>query len=389
MIVSSRRLGVLLALSVALSGCGGGKSTGKGRTAVAGDDTHVKTGCDRFYFGGREPVVTKASLAKNMSRLCYRSFALGYSPVSRTALWSAELVDSTTVKFARKLERHDEFHPEPQLAPKKRTSPQDSPRAELSDYRGSGYDRGHLAPSGDMPTRDAQEESFSLANIVPQAPKLNRGSWSELESDVRDQSFDVKQIYVVTGPVFNGHNVMVINERVMIPSHIWKAIFIPEKGATVYVASNTDYPVWKTMSVNQFARFSGVNPFPGIDPKFADANMAAGEKPGKKKRGGRTGSDGGQSGRSSQPWNPRNCNAPWRPAEDPHFGHCHPIIDSEAQYGLVPGTMGSGGDQKWSTRGGSASGQGAGQSWSARPQDDRAARLKARNRDRIRDGEGR
>lgn len=378
------RLGTLAVLSLSLSACGGGQPAGGGRVAGSATDTHVKTGCDRFYYGGREPVVTKASLGKNMSRLCYRSFALGYSPVSRTALWSAEMVDSTTVRFARKLERRDEFHPEVRLAPKKGTAPDDSPRAELADYRGSGYDRGHLAPSGDMPTRDAQQESFSLANIVPQAPKLNRGSWAELESDIRDQSFDVKQIYVVTGPVFNGRNVLVINERVMIPSHVWKAILIPGKGATVYLASNTDYPIWKTMSVAQFARFSGVNPFPGLDPKFADANMAAGEKPGQKSRGG-----SGDSGTTSQPWNKSNCNAPWRPVEDPHYGHCHPITDDEVKYGLVPGTMGSGGDRKWSTQAGVGGAQQSGQSWSGSPQDSRAARLKARNRDRIRDGDGR
>jgi len=389
MTTTSMRLGMLVALSLALSGCGGGKSTGRSKAVDSSAEGHVKTGCDRFYYGGREPVVTKASLAKNMSRLCYRSFALGYSPVSRTALWSAEMVDSTTVKFARKLERRDEFHPEEQLAPKRKTSLEDSPRAELADYRGSGYDRGHLAPSGDMPTRDAQQESFTLANMVPQAPRLNRGSWAELESDVRDQSFDVKQIYVVTGPVFNGRNVMVINERVMIPSHVWKAILIPNKGAAVYLASNTDYPVWKTMSVAQFTKFSGVNPFPALDPKFANANMAAGEEPGKKKRRGKSGGSG-QSGTTSQPWNPRNCNAPWRPTQDPHFGHCHPITQDEAKFGLVPGTVGGGGDKKWSTGGGrSATGVQSGQSWSASPQDDRAARLKARNRDRIRDGDGR
>lgn len=390
MTAQSKPLWMIVAISLTLAGCSGGTPNAKGKTVEAGAGGHVKTGCDRFYYGGREPAVTKASLAKNMSRLCYRSFAIGYSPVSRTALWSAEMVDSTTVRFARKLERRDEFHAEEQLAPKKRTKLEDSPRAELADYRGSGYDRGHLAPSGDMPTRNSQEESFSLANIVPQAPKLNRGSWAELESVVRDQSFDVKQIYVVTGPVFNGRNVMVINERVMIPSHMWKAILIPDKGAAVYLASNTDYPIWKTMSVSDFAKFAGINPFPGLDPKFANANMAAGEKPGQKGRGKSGGGDS-ESGRSGQAWNPKNCGAPWRPAQDPHFGHCHAITQDEAQYGLVPGTMGGGADKTWSrsSRNGGTVGGSGDQSWSSQPRDDPAARLKARNRDRVRDGEGR
>lgn len=387
MIVATRSLGLALAFSLALTGCSSGKGSGSGKPADA-DTLHVKTGCDRFYYGGREPVVVKASLGKDMKRLCYRSFALGYSPLSRTALWSAELVDSTTVRLARKLERRDEFHPEAELAPKKGTRLEDSPRAELADYRGSGYDRGHLAPSGDMPTRASQEESFSLANIIPQAPKLNRGSWSELESDVRDQTFDVKQIYVVTGPAFNGRNVAVINERVMIPSHVWKAILIPNKGATVYIASNTDYPVWKTMSVADFVKFAGINPFPGLDPKLANANMVLGDKGGKKGKGSK---GSGQSGVNRQPWNPDDCGAPWRPVEDPHYGHCHPIRADEAKYGLTPGAAGSNGSQRWSSGGGqAAAGQSSGsQSWSSEPREDPATRLRARNRDRIRDGEGR
>ena len=193
---------------------------------------------------------------------------------------------------------------------------------------------------------------------------------------------------MVTGPVFNGRNVSVINDRVMIPSHMWKAIMIPGKGATVYLASNTDYPIWKTMSVSDFVRFSGIDPFPGLDPKFATANMALGEKPGSKSGSARNGSSS-QSGVNHQPWNPNNCNAPWRPTQDPHYGHCHAIGSDEAKFGLTPGAMGGGGDQHWSSTQGTGAGSSGAQSWSGQPQDDGAARLRARNRDRIRDGEGR
>ena len=59
--------------------------------------------------------------------------------------------------------------------------------ATLSDYKGSGYDRGHLAPAGDMSFNyTAMSESFYMSNMSPQHPSFNRGIWKMLESLVRE-----------------------------------------------------------------------------------------------------------------------------------------------------------------------------------------------------------
>jgi endonuclease G len=55
--------------------------------------------------------------------------------------------------------------------------------ASLSDFKGSGYDRGHLAPAGDMKwSSTAMSESFYMSNMSPQKPGFNRGIWKKLES---------------------------------------------------------------------------------------------------------------------------------------------------------------------------------------------------------------
>jgi endonuclease G len=74
--------------------------------------------------------------------------------------------------------------------------------ATKEDYAGSGYDRGHLAPAGDMTwSAQAMSESFLLSNITPQVPSVNRGIWRKLENQVRAWAVEYTEVYVITGPI--------------------------------------------------------------------------------------------------------------------------------------------------------------------------------------------
>jgi len=70
-----------------------------------------------------------------------------------------------------------QFHPDKSIP--------SAERAELRNYARSGYDRGHVAPSADMFDMQSQHESFSLANMVPQEPSVNRRIWGAVELTTR------------------------------------------------------------------------------------------------------------------------------------------------------------------------------------------------------------
>lgn len=59
-------------------------------------------------------------------------------------------------------------------------------RTTLADYRGSGFDRGHICPSADrLCSKDANEQTFLLSNMHPQWNKFNAGVWKKMEDQVR------------------------------------------------------------------------------------------------------------------------------------------------------------------------------------------------------------
>jgi len=71
-------------------------------------------------------------------------------------------------------------------------------RAEYSDYTNSGYDRGHLAPDASFDwSIESLEATYSLANIIPQVPQVNRYGWANLEQYVRDQAVELGYIDVI------------------------------------------------------------------------------------------------------------------------------------------------------------------------------------------------
>lgn len=97
--------------------------------------------------------------------------------------------------------------------------------AEISDYKKSGYDRGHLAPAADMKfSKISMSESFFMSNMSPQKPSFNRGGWKKLESLVRFWAED-SEIHIVTGGILNKSLNKIGGNRVSVPDYFYKIIF--------------------------------------------------------------------------------------------------------------------------------------------------------------------
>jgi DNA/RNA endonuclease G (NUC1) len=94
------------------------------------------------------------------------------------------------------------FFPEADVSPDERADPADYAGAYKKDL--TGFDKGHLAPDATIKAfgRDAQRETYSLANITPQYSRMNQGIWRELEDRIRGWATASDPVCVETGPVF-------------------------------------------------------------------------------------------------------------------------------------------------------------------------------------------
>lgn len=225
-----------------------------------GANAQITSGdCSANQLGGVEPAM-EAAAARNIDRLCSAHLAIGHSPVSKTPLWVAERMTPSRSRKGSDTARVSEFYPDPRLPA--------SRRAELADYRRSGYDRGHLAPSADMPGLEAQQSSFTLANIAPQNATLNRGAWADLEIAARRFSLRQSETFIVTGVIFEGERLQTTpTGRVFIPTSFWKAIAVPQRGSVVYIAANSASSRIVSMPLQSFIARYRIDPFPALDPQ--------------------------------------------------------------------------------------------------------------------------
>ncbi|XP_053201688.1 endonuclease G, mitochondrial-like [Panonychus citri] len=160
----------------------------------------------------------------------YRNFVLSYDRRLRSANWVFEHLTPNSLEKNNSVSRKNcDFFEDQSIHP--------TFRARNTDFKSSGYDRGHLAPAGNY--RSIQEEgcqTFILSNISPQVGVgFNRGVWNNLEKYVRYRARRSKNLWSVTGPLYlprveGGKKYVkyeVIGDRdVAVPTHFFKVLLI-------------------------------------------------------------------------------------------------------------------------------------------------------------------
>lgn len=149
--------------------------------------------------------------------ICRMAYALLHDNRAKIPLWTVYTLTPERAMGCGK--RSDAFQPDQSL-PR-------GERAELADYRQSGYDTGHMVNSADMLwSITAERESFILSNMSPQLANVNRGAWKTLETAIRgwtQQTGDTYTIY--SGNIYDILTAKTIGRNaVVVPTSLWKVI---------------------------------------------------------------------------------------------------------------------------------------------------------------------
>lgn len=186
-------------------------------------------------------------------------FALSYSSTHRQAEFVYYYLPPAHIGGGQ--ERTDDFRADPKV----RSNP-----VKGTDYQGSGYDRGHLCPAGDMTiNRMAMSETFFMSNMSPMVPSFNRGIWSKVEDWVRDAALANGGLYVVTGPVLSG-SCGKVKQSITVPCSYYKIVFKgganPKMLGFILSNAGASGSISRfTVSIDEIEQKTGIDFFPQLD----------------------------------------------------------------------------------------------------------------------------
>ena len=149
--------------------------------------------------------------------------------------------------------------------------PMCSASPQWSDYKHSGYDRGHMAPANDMKwSKTSMEESFYMTNICPQLHALNDGCWRKLELAIHRWAQRDKRLIIAAGPVLkNVMHTIGPDRNISVPAAFYKVVYAPNQGRAIgFIFNNekiTGGYASHAVSVDYVERVTGIDFFCALD----------------------------------------------------------------------------------------------------------------------------
>lgn len=167
--------------------------------------------------------------AQDTIRLSHKKYTTVFSKSLKYPVLVEWWVTKNDVSCVNPIPRKDRFQPDPLLA---------AETDLVADYKGSGFDRGHMAPAADNQCSglDAMIECFYFSNMAPQYHSLNAGDWKTLESYTRDLAKNQDSIKVWTGSIGEAKKI----GRVSVPTKCWKVIYIKKTNKYLAYIFNND-----------------------------------------------------------------------------------------------------------------------------------------------------
>ncbi|MCC6702282.1 MAG: DNA/RNA non-specific endonuclease [Fluviicola sp.] len=192
----------------------------------------------------------------------HKAYTLAYSELHEQALWVSYVLSANECTLEE--ERSSTFFKDSKVKTGSATN---------EDYKSSGYDRGHLAPAGDMGYSPiTMKESFYYSNMSPQVPAFNRGIWKKLETEVRDWAKSYGSCLVITGPILidTVKYKTIGPNAVSVPNAYYKIVINPNLNspeAIAFVLKNEASSAELTkfvVTIDELERMSGIDFLPNV-----------------------------------------------------------------------------------------------------------------------------
>ena len=147
-------------------------------------------------------------------KVCYDYKLMGATAISYTL--DGDKVNKINIK------KRPSFHVEKSLESAYRVSPK--------SYTRTGYDRGHMANDASFDwSMESLNSTYSMANIVPQNPKVNRYHWIKAERYARLVARKLGSVNVLNIIRYNQIPKRISKQNIAIPKGFYKILYNEEK----------------------------------------------------------------------------------------------------------------------------------------------------------------